>query len=207
MEEGQIDPGDLNNSTDVSHLQEMAAQSQSEVWFGPMGLLTWHADAMFWPLRCKTSFDFRPVASQLANTSSLGYLSQSTSIHACDATTRASVRTRVHVYWLIASVIRARLGKDRQKWKFHGIAVHTRCFVPDKIYRRPRANVDTILIATLTRIKDKCPAACHHRAYHFQLYEDHPKQPIRLFLFDRRFFFESRADRLHIGASQLCKSE
>lgn len=66
MEEGQIDPGDLNNSADVSHLQEMAAQSQSEAWFGPMGLLTWRADAMFWPLRCKTSFDFQPVASQLA---------------------------------------------------------------------------------------------------------------------------------------------
>lgn len=47
MEEGQIDPGDLNNSADVSHLQEMAAQSQSEVWFGPMGFLTWRVDAMF----------------------------------------------------------------------------------------------------------------------------------------------------------------
>lgn len=84
------------------------------------------------------------------------------------------MRTRVHVCRLIASVIRARSGKDRRKWKFQGIAVHTRCFIPDKIYRRPRANVDTILIATLTRIKDKCPAACH-RAYHFQLYEDHPR--------------------------------
>lgn len=97
MEEGQIDPGDLNNSADVSHLQEMAAQSQSEVWFGPMGFLTWRVDAMFWPLRCKTSFDFRPVASQLATPALSVYLSQSTSIHAYDAATRASVRARVHV--------------------------------------------------------------------------------------------------------------
>lgn len=32
-----IDPGDSNNSVDVSHLQEMAARSQSEMWFEAMG--------------------------------------------------------------------------------------------------------------------------------------------------------------------------
>lgn len=52
------------------------------------------------------------------------YPKQSTSMHTRDATSCARVCR------LIALVIRARLGKARHKWKFRGIAVHTRCFIP-----------------------------------------------------------------------------
>lgn len=52
------------------------------------------------------------------------YPKQSTSMHTRDATSCARICR------LIALVIRARLGKARHKWKFRGIAVHTRCFIP-----------------------------------------------------------------------------
>lgn len=53
------------------------------------------------------------------------YPKQSTSMHSDVA--QLVVR---RICRLIALVIRARLGKARHKWKFRGIAVHTRCFIP-----------------------------------------------------------------------------
>lgn len=103
--EGVIDPGDLNNSAGVSHLQEMAARFQSEMRFEGASYVA------RMPRSGKTSFDFRPVASRLgkvypfrkssnAQTHThrctdaciyawwrsvlFGYLSQSTSIYATD---------------------------------------------------------------------------------------------------------------------------